>query len=134
DPDFGTVTFEASQNVSYLEIPLNAVLHLPMGDGNVFLGAGPYVAYALFGKVKSDSNISELDDMDEDISFGNGENDDLSPLDLGLNMMAGYRLNSGLLFNVGYGLGFANMVPKDQRESNSKGTNKVFSISVGYSF
>src|SRR5690606_11033355 len=88
---------KATENAAYLEIPLNGVLYLPAGAGNVFIGAGPYAAFGLFGKIEVDG------EADEDVSFGNDLEDDLTPLDFGLNFMAGYRLDSGLLFNVGYG-------------------------------
>lgn len=131
---------------SYIEIPLNAVYSLPAGSqGSVFFGAGPYVSFGLFGKYKIDDNFSAeereiLEGLfgeelkDRDIKFGNKGDDDLTPIDFGLNFMLGYRLNSGLLLNAGYGLGLANVMPKDQREGDSKLKNKVFSISVGYSF
>ncbi len=131
---------------SYVEIPLNAVYSLPAGSqGSVFFGAGPYVSFGLFGKYKIDDNLSSEDRKiveeflgqelkDRDVKFGNKVGDDLSPIDFGLNFMLGYRLNSGLLLNAGYGLGLANVMPKDQREGDSKLKNKLFSISVGYSF
>ena len=119
-------------NLGYLEVPLNAVLYLPAGDGNVFIGAGPYAALGLFGKQKYD--VSGLGSGDEDVKFGNSEDDDITSMDFGLNFMLGYRLNSGLLFNAGYGLGLANNIPKDLRENDLKYKHKVFSISVGYSF
>ncbi|WP_353139531.1 porin family protein, partial [Pseudopedobacter sp.] len=128
------ISFTDKVNLGYLEIPLNAVLHLPAGDGNVFIGAGPYASFGLFGKEKVESNAPEFESMNEDVKFGNSEDDDIAPMDFGLNFMLGYRLNSGLLFNAGYGLGLANNIPKDLRENDLKYKHKVFSISVGYSF
>lgn len=131
DDDSGA-NFKSTENISYLEIPLNAVYYLPAGSGKVFLGAGPYAAFGLFGKSKAE--MSGFPSVSEDASFGNGENDTVTPMDFGLNFMAGYRLDNGILLNAGYGLGLANIMPKDQRFGDSKGTNNVFSISVGYSF
>ena len=39
----------------YIEIPVNAVLKLPLGKGNVQLGGGPYFAYAVGGKLKQET-------------------------------------------------------------------------------
>lgn len=128
------VTIKGTANVAYLEVPLNGVLYLPAGKGDIFLGAGPYIAFGLFGKSTVDSNVPDFDIPDEDAKFGNSAADNVSPIDFGLNFMAGYQLKSGLLFNAGYGLGLGNTIPKDAREDDSKQTNKVFSISIGYSF
>lgn len=127
-------TQKDNTNLSYLEIPLNGVLYLPLGDGKLFIGAGPYVAFGLFGKSKYESNSVAGLNGDEDAKFGNSKDDHVAPIDLGLNFMVGYQFKSGLLFNAGYGLGLANTVPKDLREGGLKGNNKVFSLSVGYAF
>jgi len=124
----------STDNISYLEVPLNGVLYLPLGEGNLFIGAGPYVALGLFGKSKYETNFPVEESGEEDAKFGNSEDDNVAPIDLGLNFMLGYQLKSGLLFNAGYGLGLANTIPKDLRENGTKSNNKVFSISVGFAF
>lgn len=121
-------------NIGYLEVPLNGVVYLPLGEGNLFIGAGPYIALGLFGKSKYESNISGGLNGEEDAKFGNTEDDNVAPIDFGLNFMLGYQLKSGLLFNAGYGLGLGNTIPKDLRDSGDKSSNKVFSISVGFAF
>jgi hypothetical protein len=135
-----SVSIEATANYAYLEVPLNAVLYLPLGNGNLFLGAGPYAAFGIFGKEKGSFGFSGPDGEfdgesdEENVKFGNSVDDDVSALDFGLNFMAGYKLNSGLLFNAGYGLGLANMIPKDLRSGDAKANNRVFSVSVGFAF
>ncbi|WP_304068881.1 porin family protein [Pedobacter glucosidilyticus] len=133
DEDSG-MSVEAQANLSYLEIPVNAVLNLPVGEGSLFLGAGPYAAFGLFGKQEGSVFGEDVVGEDDKVSFGSGEEDDFSATDFGLNLMAGYRLKSGLLFNVGYGIGLSNMIPESQREGDSKANNKVLSFSVGFAF
>ncbi|WP_262245413.1 porin family protein [Parapedobacter soli] len=121
-----------TRNVMDLEIPVNAVYYIPTGGaGSVFLGAGPYAAYSLSGKVKSKGNVGDIvgGESEYDLDFG-GDDRDQNAFDFGLNFMAGYRLSSGFLINAGYGLGLANLSPSDN--SNSKFSNRVLSIGVGF--
>lgn len=115
-------------------MPLNGVLYLPLGEGSIFIGAGPYVAFGLFGKSEYETNFPVEDSYEEDAKFGNSEDDNVAPIDMGLNFMLGYQLKSGLLFNAGYGLGLANTIPKDLRDGDVKSSNRVFSLSVGFAF
>lgn len=118
-------------NVMALEVPVNAVYYIPTGSsGSVFLGAGPYAAYSLSGKVKMKGDLGELgSEGDYDIDFG-GDDKDQKPFDFGLNFMAGYRLSSGFIINAGYGLGLSNLSPSDN--SDSKFSNRVLSFGIGY--
>lgn len=118
-------------NVMALEIPVNGVYYIPTGgSGSVFLGAGPYAAYSLSGKVKAKGNIGEFGGEGEsDLDFG-GDDRDQNAFDFGLNFMAGYRLAGGFTINAGYGLGLANLSPSDN--SDNKFSNRVLSFGVGF--
>ncbi len=61
----------STYRISYLEIPLNFVYKGQLGNGFIFLGLGPYVGYAIQGKVKNVTNSVEVKD---DIEFTNEVN------------------------------------------------------------
>ena len=113
---------------NYLELPLNFVYSTQKSLG-FFIGAGPSIAYGLSGKEKyMDSQNSE----DTKVNFGSGEND-IKPFDYGVNVLAGYKLATGMLFSVNYNLGLSNI---QNGSSNETGTvkNKYFGFKIGYSF
>lgn len=121
-----TAPIEASSNLMYLEIPVNVVYKL----GGVYIGAGPYAAFGLSGKYKYE-DASDSDNNDEaDIKFGSNDDSDFKRTDFGINLLAGYQLKNGVNFGVGYGLGLSNISPEDDVTAK----NKVFSVSVGFSF
>ncbi|WP_207532812.1 porin family protein [Desertivirga arenae] len=132
-----TVKGEEKTDLMYLEVPLNAVKKFDVGTGKFFVGAGPYIAYGLSGKYKismtgPDEDGKTITESDEgDINFGTGDDDDVKPLDMGLNFLAGYQLGNGISLNGSYGLGLTNLAQKD---SGSTLKNKVFSISLGFLF
>jgi hypothetical protein len=113
---------------NYLELPLN-IVYRTQKDLGFFIGAGPSVAYGLSGKEKyRDSQNSE----DTKVNFGSGEND-VKPLEFGVNALAGYKLGNGFLFSVNYNLGLSNI---QNGNSDEVGTikNRYFALKIGYSF
>lgn len=124
EEDESDVAFQddATINFSYLELPVNLLANFTAGTGKVFVGAGPYAAYALSGNAKAG-------DFKEDAEFGSGE-DQVKRMEFGLNFLAGYQLSNGLNIHAGYGLGLSNL------ENNSSTTtkNRVFSVGLGFMF
>lgn len=114
-----------TRDVMYLEIPVNAVYKI----SNFYIGAGPYAAFGISGKDKT--KIAGIGEDSEDVKFGS-EVDKVKALDFGVNFLAGYQLQNNINFGVGYGLGLSNTVGKQTTNESIK--NRVFSISVGYSF
>ena len=112
----------ASLNLNYLELPLDFVYKLEAGSGKLFLGVGPSFALGLSGKAKSGGDS-------EDINFGSGE-DEIKPLDIGGNILAGYELSNGLFLSLNYNLGLSNI----SNESEVKTRNNYFGIRLGYLF
>jgi hypothetical protein len=119
------------QNLMYLEIPINAVLNIPVGAHKIFLGAGPYFGMAVIGKNKLtgtltsgglEENFSESEDVDFD-------NENKRP-DYGINTLGGFQLSNGFNIHAGYGFGLANIIRSNEGELN----HRVFSAGVGYSF
>ena len=131
--EFSETGFSSKEqtNVMYLEVPVNAVYKI----GGIYLGAGPYAAFALSGKQKWEENMDgEVDKEEEDLKFGNDpEEDDLRKGDFGINFLAGYQLTNGFNVGVNYGLGLNNILP-DFEDSDYKAKNRVFSVTLGFSF
>ncbi len=107
----------SGSTLGYIEVPVNLIYSSGSGSGKFFFGAGPYFGYGV-----SASNGNK---------FGSGTNDVANP-DFGINILAGYRLESGLAFNVNYGYGLANL--NNDKSSGYTVKNSVTSISIGYFF
>ena len=121
DENFGAGKID----IMYLDIPVNAVAKFPIPAlGKVFIGAGPYAGIGLSGKGKANGES-------EDVEFG--DDGDFKRGDLGVNFLGGLELNQGIMFNVNYGLGLANVTPSID-EIDVKTKNRVFTISVGFLF
>jgi len=115
-------------NIMYLEIPVNAVYKI----SSFYVGAGPYAAFAISGKDKwTESYEGESESGDEKLTFGSGEDADYKRGDFGINILAGYQLNSGINIGVNYGLGLSNINPGS---SDYKTKNRVFAVTVGFLF
>lgn len=119
---------KAVVSYNYLELPLN-ILYRTQKDHGFFIGAGPSIAYGLSGKEKyNDSQNSE----DTKVKFGSGD-DEVKPLEFGVNALAGYKFANGFLFSVNYNLGLSNI---QNGNSDETGTvkNRYFALKIGYSF
>jgi hypothetical protein len=115
-------SYESSIAPSYIDIPINLNYYFGAGKTKIAFFAGPYVAYGIGGKAKSDGESA-------DISFGSTEDNDMKPLDFGINIGAGVNLN-GLLISAQYGLGLANLVPTSSSDAEMK--NRAIGISITY--
>lgn len=132
----GSNSGSVSRNIMAIEVPINAVLRIPTGDaGAVQLSAGPYIGFNVAGKQKISGNVGSAAALAErDLEFGNNSGDDYASTDFGANFGVGYRINNGITLGANYGMGLTNLIPKDNRVNDSKGTNRVWGFSVGYSF
>ena len=118
--------YEVTQNTMWLEVPVNLVAKLPTGGtGNFFVGAGPYLGFGLSGKNKVSG-----DDGSVESDFKFGKDEDLKGMDFGLNFIAGYQLNSGLMIHGGYGLGLTDLTPDGG--GDAKQTNRVWTVGLGF--
>jgi hypothetical protein len=122
---------------SYLELPLNFVYKALLGKGYFFLGFGPYIGYAIGGKVIPESGSSI------DIKFKNVveiTDDPLVPyskaFDAGANIFAGYELAGGLFLQMNTQFGMLKINPEDKQITGDKSAikNTGFGLSVGYRF
>jgi Outer membrane protein beta-barrel domain len=108
----------------FIEVPVNLAYSFEAGTVKFFVFAGPYLAYGISGKYKSGG-------VEESIKYGSGDNYDLKPFDLGLNLGAGLNINN-FLVTAQYGLGLTNLSPSSSVDLEMK--NKVIGISVAYLF
>jgi hypothetical protein len=121
-----------SYNLNYLEIPINAVYKIDLGSAKVLINAGPYLGFAISGKMKASvARFGENgDEKEQKIEIGSDkEKDMIKPLDFGLNFGAGVDIK-GITIGLQYGLGLANL--SLTTDNGYKMNNKVFGISVGY--
>lgn len=124
-----SVTIKDITTISMIELPINFLYNSGGSNGNFFVGAGPSIAFGVSGKGKttfSDGTPSETIDL----KFGNTDQDDLKGLDLGANLIAGYRLSSGLMFSFNYNLGLSNVVPKPADGESMK--SHYFGLRLGW--
>jgi hypothetical protein len=115
-------------NINSIDIPVNFLYKMPTSSGKFFAGGGPNVGFNLNGTVKSD----EEGEDGEKLEFGTGTGE-YKVLDFGLNLLAGYELNSGLFFSANYTPGFSNIQNIPAGQDITKRSN-YFGISVGYFF
>ncbi|HEY8920371.1 MAG TPA: porin family protein [Chitinophaga sp.] len=129
----GPVKVKSTIHLSYLELPVNFLYKHELGPGKIFAGAGPYLAYGISGKIKTDYDADSFVDSDLDVKFKNQRGDSanvayVKPFDAGANFIAGYEFKMGLVFSVNYSLGLTNTSPYEGETEK----NHYLGISVGY--
>lgn len=130
--------------IDYLQIPANFVYKFGSPRrGQFFLGAGPYLAFALGGHV-SNTDVTTVrhgngtvtstsNSTDYNLHVGNNANtDDVKGADAGLNFNLGYEFPMGLFFRANAGVGLVNVMPGG--DNNNYMRNNSFTLSVGYLF
>jgi len=128
---YGPYTFEGSRTLNYAELLVYLLYRSQIGNGYFFGGLGPSVSYGLGGKNKDDVNFGgQVMTQTDKIEFGNSEDDDYKPIDLGANAVAGYEFASGVFFAVNYNLGLNNLV--DNGDENSTAKTRYFGLRIGY--
>ena len=141
----GDIAFRGYGNwrLYYIQVPVNLVYHIPVKTGSFYLGAGPYIARGLKGKFTpqtlDNNSIDESDQNDFSIKaqFGNDNNSNFKSFDYGVNGIAGFQFNNGILVNAGYDLGLSNIQTNNillNPTFYSSTKNRSFNISIGYMF
>jgi hypothetical protein len=121
------VTIKSSMNVNYVEVPLNFLYNSRRKAGNFFAGGGPSFAIGVSGKYKFNDGTNNVN---EDVKFGDSDEDDMKSFDLGANIIAGFSMNNGLMFALNYNAGLNNLLPKNP--DDGKLTSRYFGIRIGY--
>jgi hypothetical protein len=125
---------------SYIEVPVNLLYKPELGSGKLLLGFGPYVAFGVGGKYKSEDGNNDLP-----VKFKNKvtlaevmalDNIYYKGLDAGANLLFGYEWVNGFSVQLNAGLGLVDIRTEveglDAGKSSQKNTG--FGLSVGYRF
>jgi hypothetical protein len=102
-------TTGSSAKLSYVELPLNFVYKALVGNGNIMLGFGPYLGYA----IKTSGGAFKA-------------------FDAGGNIFAGYVLASGLFLQLDTQFGMLDI--NDGNPLYKSVRNTGFGLSLGYRF
>jgi Outer membrane protein beta-barrel domain len=146
--EFGSTTsanyYRATSNPLYIEVPVNVVAKLPLGDkaSKFFVGAGPYVAMGVAGKNKAEGKIFNVAfSREQNIKFSNddpttsGEEgagfNIIRRFDYGLNGTIGFEGKSAI-FSVNYGLGLAKLQSGTNNNEDNNNKHRVLSFTVGF--
>lgn len=95
--------------IDYFEFPLNILYNIQVKPAKIFFGGGPYAAYA--PRIRQSG-------FDKDY---------------GINILAGIKLKKHFSLSADYGLGLSN-ISSYVNLYYPNVNNRVFSISLGYSF
>ena len=110
-----------TETLNYLQLPVNAAYKIDAGYGSkVLIFAGPYLGYAVSGKIK--------DNNSKNIEFGSGVTE-TKPLDLGINAGIGYQFEK-VFFKLQYNQGLSNL----SNVSDKSTKNQNIAVSMGYFF
>lgn len=111
----------------YLELPINFTYYtsFPRSNVNFYVGAGPYLAYGIGGKVTMMGQKADL--FNKKL---------MKRFDAGISTTLGIELNNGLTFDLGTSLGLANawgdMMDMAAGPVDMKLRNTAFRLSIGY--
>lgn len=118
---------EHTYNPMYLQIPIHAGYKMPFTRSfRCLLHAGPYFAYGVGGKTKS--NVSGTDETSTDF-FGSEENGGHKKIDFGLGLAVGIEYGK-IGIELGYDLGLVNISHK--KDEKIKNMNAF--LTLGYKF
>jgi hypothetical protein len=127
-------------SLSYIEVPLNFVYKGVLGNGYIFLGLGPYIGYAVMGKVKDEGGVES---HKQDIEFQNVVKPDDSmtvpyykAFDVGGNIFFGYEMQMGVFAQLNAQLGLVKINSEYESLPDDKSVvkNTGFGLSLGYRF
>jgi len=127
--------------INYLEIPLNLQLKFGTPHGPMFfIGAGPYLGFAIGGEVEQeittrypDGSLYDRDRDDYDLEFGDDADDDnYKGSDAGINLNLGFMTRSGFFLRGNMGIGLKDIVPDGVDSYSAK--NFGLGISAGFLF
>lgn len=130
------LTGDDKLTLSYIELPINFLYKPTLGAGKLLIGFGPYVAYGIGGKIKTDMG-------DFDVKFKGdvdaGDDPDkayFKPFDAGANLLFGYELSNRISAQLNAQLGLVNILPdySGVPDSDARAANTGFGISIGYRF
>lgn len=121
--DFGGTIYQADAtiNLEYINVPV-MVKYYAAEKFNVEFG--PQIGFLIAAKTVAEVNGNE---GEEDVK------DSFESIDFGLNIGAGYDFTKNISAGVRYNIGLSN-IAKTEPGDDSKISNNVFSIGLGYTF
>ncbi len=124
-------TIDIWAKANCLELQLPVLYNTDVAKGKFFIGAGPTFTLAVNGKTKV--NITGEVPEERKIKFGNSDNDDLRPFDIGANILVGYAIKNGFYVSANYNLGLLNLTPgKDANDFTMR--FNYYAFKVGWLF
>jgi hypothetical protein len=124
-------------NLSYIEVPVNLLYKPQLGDGKMLLGFGPYIGFAVSGKLKPENGNDRSITFQNEISVAEAVSGNyLRGFDAGANLLFGYELSSKLSVQLNTQLGLVNIYPDIDGVTNNNTIfkNTGFGLSLGYRF
>lgn len=124
-------------NVSYLDIPVTFLFKPLLGSGHLLLGVGPYVGFAVAGKVTEPDGDKTTIRFKNTITAAEAISDPyFRRMDAGANLLFGYELSNNLSIQLNSQLGLAKINPEIEGVTNNKTAlrNTGFGLSLGYRF
>lgn len=136
EEQFFGMTYKTEYSLSYIELPMNLLYKPVLGNGNLLLGFGPYVAYGVAGKAKYNNSEENIEFTKEYSSLNPLHTNHFKPLDFGGNLLFGYELGMGLSFQMNVQLGMAQINADNTTYPTHKTSykNTGFGLSLGYTF
>lgn len=139
----GNNWYRSTTRPYYVEVPVNAVIKLPLGDqSSFFFGAGPYLGIGVGGKNRVEGQVLGVAfSRSNSIKFSNDDPFTSSEEGAGYNIMRrfDYGLNGTVgieskfaLFSVNYGLGLAKLQSGTSSSDDELNKYRVLSFSVGF--
>jgi hypothetical protein len=137
---------KATTNPYYIEVPVNFVFKSPSSNKNAnrfFVGAGPYLAVGVSGKLQNEGKIAGISYKNErNIEYSNDDPTTLDyeegagfgilkRFDYGLNGTAGIEGKS-LVLSVNYGLGLAKLQSGSNSSEDNNNKHRVLSFTLGF--
>ena len=98
--------------------------------------SGPSFAFGISGTEKA-KDLVDNTEMSTTVKFDGKKNDEANDdkshykaMDIGFGLLAGYKLNNGLFFNINYSFGISNITAEPDLTAKNRG----FSFKIGYMF
>jgi hypothetical protein len=114
----GAKNSDITINTDFINVPVMVKYYV---IDNLSIEVGPQIGFLIKSEAKSENSTL----------IRNSKNL-FKSVDYGFNIGAGYKLVSGLNFALRYNMGFSNIY--DLENSDAEWKNRVFQVSVGYTF
>ena len=121
----GTTATKHSCYYYSLQFPVNAVYTIPINEVKLGIAVGPVLDFSLFGNMKTG-------ETDYDIKFGQAQESDLKPFDLGVNVGLN-AIYKDVFFGINSTCGTLDRLSEKPQGASSVFQNNI-TFSLGYFF